>query len=759
MKTTKNNIRLLLLQCIGFILTGCTIYGYAPISVGYFGAMYATGKYRIITLLTMIVGLSCNLGYVDCTKYLMVLLMFAGILALYENYRKERISTYVCGVLTSFSIGLMELTDMYLSFDTTINTYIVVAGVCTLAGAIMIVFARGIEGILNSGEEVPLQSEEMIGISVICGICFYFMVTSINIPYSIVESVSFLMMLYFPYKYGAGLGAIAGAGFGIAMGLETNRVEIVSIMCVAAIATGGMRELGRIASAIAMVCTVISGSLLFAPDILNETSIQGMLAGTIIFLVLPKVLIYRDRFEKDVSRESSKETEKLSVMVGEKLNALSSAIDILYDSLQDERFSLNYEDKSNGIKAIVNEVCGECPKCGKCMDRGRVSACFADRGKITVEDKGNCPYIYKIENEIRFMEERRRSDDIWKNRVNHIRENVNQQLAEISSLLNEYSEKTSNNVAERFNKSNRIYGKLYKRLRSRYVTLLEMQIRENESGSDEIDITVKCDKGKAVTIKEIGNILSEVMGQKMEPDKNASVVIGENYKTLFFRQTEHFALSCGVAKSVKNGGKISGDNQQIVDIGNGKWLITLADGMGSGEEASKESENVIELLSNMLKSGFSRESAVKLVNSVSSMNWKKEQTTSVDMGVVDMYSGVCSFLKMGGASTFIKRESWVDVMKSTSLPVGIVDKADIDSATKKLYAGDKIVLVTDGVLEGIDSDNAELEISRLLMENNDDTPSELAKKILGKAMEDSYYVPNDDMTVVVAAISENLKSA
>ena len=98
-------------------------------------------------------------------------------------------------------------------------------------------------------------------------------------------------------------------------------------------------------------------------------------------------------------------------------------------------------------------------------------------------------------------------------------------------------------------------------------------------------------------------------------------------------------------------------------------------------------------------------------------------------------------------------------MKSTSLPVGIVDKADIDSATKKLYAGDKIVLVTDGVLEGIDSDNAELEISRLLMENNDDTPSELAKKILGKAMEDSYYVPNDDMTVVVAAISENLKSA
>ena len=124
MKTTRNNLRLLLLQCIGFILTGCTIYGYAPIGIGYFGAMYATGKCRAITLLTTAVGLSCNLGYVDCTKYLMVMLMIAGISTLYENYRKERISTYVCGALTSLSVGLMELTDMFLSFDTSTNTYV-----------------------------------------------------------------------------------------------------------------------------------------------------------------------------------------------------------------------------------------------------------------------------------------------------------------------------------------------------------------------------------------------------------------------------------------------------------------------------------------------------------------------------------------------------------------------------------------------------------------------------------------------------------
>ncbi len=758
MKTTQNNIRVLLLQCIGLILSGCTIYGYAPIGIGYFSALYATGQFRVLTLITTTLGLFYSVDYVDFVKYFMVMLIVAGISALYEGSRKEKLSIYKNGLLVMLSTGLLELTDAYMSFSADMNTYIVVAGVCVLAGAIMIVFSRGIEGILNSSNDRIIQSEEMIGISVICGICFYFFVTNVNVPYSIVETVTFFMMLYFPYKYGAGMGAIAGVGFGIAMGLETNKVEIVSIMCVAAIAVGGMRELGRIASSVALMCTVVSGSLLFAPDILNETSIQGMLAGVIIFLILPNVLVYRDKYEQEIHREGNNEAEKLSMMVGEKLHTLCSAIDILYESLQDDIFDTIQGDKSVQIRKIVNDVCGECAKCGKCKDKLRVMKGFSDKGRPDIEDKGNCPYIYKIENEIRFMEERRRSDDIWKNRVNHIRENVNIQLEELSSLVSEYSGNVENSKQIK-NKDNKLFGKLYRKLRSRFITLLELQIRENESGSVELDITVKCDTGKAVTIKEISNIISEVMGQRMEPDKNDSLVIGESYKTLFFRQAENFALTCGVAKSVKNGGKISGDNQSVVDIGGGKWLITLADGMGSGEKAYKESENVTDLLGNMLKSGFSRESAVKLVNSISSMNWKKECTTSVDMGVVDMYSGVCNFLKMGGASTFIKRKSWVDVMKSTSLPVGIVDKADIDSATKKLYAGDKIVLVSDGVLEGIDSDNAELEISRLLLENSEDTPSELADKILGRAMEDSYYVPSDDMTVVVAALSENLKSA
>jgi len=43
--------------------------------------------------------------------------------------------------------------------------------------------------------------------------------------------------------------------------------------------------------------------------------------------------------------------------------------------------------------------------------------------------------------------------------------------------------------------------------------------------------------------------------------------------------------------------------------------MCLSDGMGSGMEACRESEKVVELLEQFMESGFSQETAAKMVNS------------------------------------------------------------------------------------------------------------------------------------------------
>lgn len=718
MKTAKNNVQFLLLQCINIILAGCTIYGYAPIGIGYFAALYMKKQWRAVTFATAFLGLAYTIPYTQCVKYLMVMGVYAVLVGILEMNKNREPSPYIYGAIAAVSIAALETADRMFAYQNTSRDIATVLGVCVLGGSILVVFSRGIDGIIHSGENQDIQNEEMIGIATICGICACYLVTKLDIPYSLLETGIYFLLLYFTYKYGAGLGAIFGAGLGISMGIRYEDVAMVSILCVTAIIAGGLGELGKAAAVISMLCSLTVGGLVFAPDFLNEANVQGMLTSSIIFLILPAGVIYRREQEKQRAGLPRDEIvpDKVNRLVSEKLRSLSESLDMIYGQFKSSAEQGNIVEAKSLGQAGVRGGKGQRAETGAAGDYRRVN-------------------------------------EIWQGRLKDVKDNVMLQLGEISALLEDYSgnEKIPCNDSRR--------KKITRKLRAKGVVICEMQQHKNPSGVNEVEMTVKCAEGKTITTREICEVIGNVTGKEFVPEKSDSRVIGSRYSTLTFRQKENFKLSYGVAKSVKGGGKISGDNQSMTEIGRGKWVLTLADGMGSGLEAFKESEGVVEFLEKMMTLGFRKESAIQLINSIKSMNWEEEKTTAVDMGVMDMYSGVCNFVKMGAASTFIKRNKWVDVIKSTSLPVGIVEEADIDSATKKLYVGDMVVMISDGVADGIREENKEMAISRILLDYQEDNPKELADKILEKAMEDSCYTPTDDMTVVVAAVCENAKSA
>ena len=61
---------------------------------------------------------------------------------------------------------------------------------------------------------------------------------------------------------------------------------------------------------------------------------------------------------------------------------------------------------------------------------------------------------------------------------------------------------------------------------------------------------------------------------------------------------------------------MSGDNFTCMELDSGQTLVSVSDGMGHGKKAYRESEMVMELLEEMMKGGFSEEAAVRLINSV-----------------------------------------------------------------------------------------------------------------------------------------------
>lgn len=225
--------------------------------------------------------------------------------------------------------------------------------------------------------------------------------------------------------------------------------------------------------------------------------------------------------------------------------------------------------------------------------------------------------------------------------------------------------------------------------------------------------------------------------------------IGEETKT------ETLDVEIGIAKTKKNNSNKSGDSYITTKINDDKYLIGLSDGMGSGERASKKSTKVIKMLEKLLATGLKKESAVELVNSTI-MNDDDEVFSTIDATVIDLKSGSTEFIKVGSCPTYIKNDLKVDVIKSMTLPAGVIDNIDIDLYDRNLEAGDLVVMVSDGVSEAkVDTQKRELWIADMLSNIKTTNPQRIADIILQESIDSSLGIAGDDMTVIVAMVKEN----
>ena len=93
----------------------------------------------------------------------------------------------------------------------------------------------------------------------------------------------------------------------------------------------------------------------------------------------------------------------------------------------------------------------------------------------------------------------------------------------------------------------------------------------------------------------------------------------------------------------------------------------------------------------------------------------------------------------------------MEVVESTSLAAGLVSRTDFDTTAKKLYDGDYLVMMTDGVLDALPGDRTE-QMKQLLLEVKNSEPREFARELLERVLRLGGCRARDDMTVLVARI-------
>ena len=240
--------------------------------------------------------------------------------------------------------------------------------------------------------------------------------------------------------------------------------------------------------------------------------------------------------------------------------------------------------------------------------------------------------------------------------------------------------------------------------------------------------------------------LSSVVGVRLcQPAEDA-----EGSSRLTLLEAEPLAVSVGIAAMKKRGEKVSGDKGTYFKTDAGVLCVILSDGMGTGDEAAKDSCEVVAILEKFLRSGVDPAVAMKILNSVmllrSPDSWGY---ATVDLMCVDLFTGDTCFYKYGAAPSYVRSGKSIKRIKGETLAAGLggCDGTAPDIVRMRLRPGSTAIIASDGVIAGTED-----EWIKTLLDKGFEDMKALARSTLKEA--EKIYGANDDMTVVTVRVEE-----
>lgn len=582
-----------------------------------------------------------------------------------------------------------------------------------------------------------------------------------------------LTVLVAGYVGGAGLGAAAGAVIGVVPGL----VFTVSPAALGAFAFAGfLGGLCRGLKRIGVLTGFLLGGTLLTVYLGSGRDIAGLMLETalagLVFLLLPKVVFTNMQKNMPVGFHWVATTEPAEgehdSIVGrfKRWESAFEEISRTYDQVSGSLEPLNKDTPWHDlINQVKNMVCHDCVLNKVCWERESqrtllyMENCFAgalNSGSVTMEDldsqlRKRCSRPRELVMGINYCFQLWRMQQFLTQRLHESRELVSMHLRGMRGVIENLARELDAN--DNWGRSAEYYKQC---LKQSGIPVAALSLYSGARGC-EAEVVMPTCSGKRRCVYDVAPFLNRLT------DKNFSLsckdcVNWENDDFCTFRLYPDlvYQLGLGLARSAGKENDISGDTCALMHLNDGQLAILLSDGMGVGAVAASESKTTLSLLQQLLKAGYSRDLAIRMVNSVMMEHCpEKDSFATLDMTVLDLYSGKYELVKIGAQPSYLVRNNQVQVIQASSLPVGIVDDINIFCRQGKMDNGDMLVMVTDGVSDAypVKAENEDW-ISSVLKEIVDLPPQEVAELILRLALSSGSEGRRsaDDMTVLVARV-------
>ncbi|MGI6065080.1 MAG: stage II sporulation protein E [Bacillota bacterium] len=585
--------------------------------------------------------------------------------------------------------------------------------------------------------------------------------------------ISRFLIMVAAFLGGGGVGAGVGALVGIVPSLsEMVLPSIIGMYAFSGLLAGAFSGFGRLG----VVMGFFLGNLLLALYLLNTSLIIASLAASacaavLLFVIPERWLVKAGKlFSFNLERTSpSRREDFVGRIAVQRLDHMGKVFDELACTLDQISGEVQAAEEQN-IHSILNHIsgriCMECTLQKMCWEKDfyqtyrSIMSLFSiieTNGAASLKDmpqslRKRCSHAKEMLATVNCLYELYKKNTFWQRQMVSTRSLVANQLNGSAQIMNKLVEEIKN-----YNRPRELLEHdLVKQLVRKGFPICRANVTCMTEKCIDLTLELQSCPGVDDCHRILAPVVSRLTGMPFKVyQSNCSVETG--VKTCWFRMLAYGArkLTVGRAQIAKEEGNICGDCSGTILLQDGKQILMMSDGMGTGSKAAMESSTTLALLEQLLETGFNQQVAINTINSVLMLRSQEESFATLDLCITNLYNGETDFVKIGGSPSYIKKRDGVSVVRSSCLPIGILHNVEVETIPEQVEIGDIIVMATDGLLEcGGGQEETEKWVVAALKESSENNPQKLAEFLLRNALRMSGGKPRDDITVLVALVEE-----
>lgn len=490
-------------------------------------------------------------------------------------------------------------------------------------------------------ETKAFSIEEILGASLMLAISVGAFGDLSVFGFSIRNILSILIVLILGWKNGVLVGTTAGVTIGVTLGVITSSEPImVAAYAISGMIAGILNKFGKLGVIIGFCLGNIVLAYVSNGYTVELIHFKEILIASIGLLALPKSVqinikefmgnskflpVFPDR-ALNKSKETAERLNNVSDTIQEMAKTYKTQetqiqqepilsnkdifVSELLDNLSGYEDNMLYDDISKTDGPIVDEIFKVLVD-KQTITREALLEIFAKCNSFIIgfDDKKISEYLEEnIAQMIRVINmsyKISKSSFVWQKKFEENKKNIETQLQGVSKAISSIAENIEKNIKneEQFTNQKKQVVEL---LRQKDIEIQEISIQKE----DRFLVEIYMEKSNITDIDYIEKILTDVLKEKIVLNQEASIGTRLN-----FLSDDKFVMAIGNSEITKSNSDISGDSFLSVKLKDGKYLVALSDGMGSGEDARQSSNKALKMLENLLLSGFDKKTSLELINS------------------------------------------------------------------------------------------------------------------------------------------------